>query len=105
MAIPDITAHVSIADAMRSLRTQILAAADQTEDTDLTFTVREIEVEFQVALTTKVQGSAKVSLWSVLTFGAGGEHASDSTHRVRLLLEPHRIENGTPHQLRLHDDE
>lgn len=95
MNAPKVTDRVSIAEAMESLRNQVLEAAEAAHTSDLAFAVREIEVEFQVALTVEVSGSASVSLWKVLTFGAGADAARSDTHRVRLVLEPRRVSSGT----------
>ena len=96
MAVPEVTDHVSIADAMDSLRQQVLEASVLAQNNSLRFTVREIEVEFQVALTTELQGTAQVSIWSVLTLGGGASRSSERTHRVRLVLEPHRSTTPAP---------
>jgi hypothetical protein len=85
-----VTDRVSIAEAMESPRSQVLAAAESSQVSDLVFRVREIEVEFQVALTVRKSAPASVSLWRVLTFGAGVDASRGDTHRVRLVLEPRR---------------
>ena len=90
MKTPDALAGISIAEAMTSLREQVLEASELAQTESLRFTVREIEVEFQLELTTALQGSASVKIWRVVTAGAGAGRGSNNTHRVRLVLEPRR---------------
>jgi len=92
--VPDVMAHVSIAEAMQSLREQVLEAAQQAKDSSLRFTVREVEVEFQVALSVELRGSTKVSLWKVVSVGGDAGRTSEGVHRVRMVLEPRKT--GAP---------
>jgi Trypsin-co-occurring domain 2 len=96
MKKPDALAGVSIAEAMTSLREQVLKASELAQTESLRFSVREIEVEFQLELTTTVQGSASVKIWQVVTVGAEGSRAAANTHRVRLVLEPRRSRADRP---------
>ncbi|WP_067466478.1 trypco2 family protein [Actinomadura macra] len=106
MGSPDATDGVSISEAMESLRQQVQAAASRPQQGGLLFDLKQIEVEFQVELTTKVQGSATVKLWTVLTARAGAERARSNTHRVRLTLEPHLgVQHARPGAVPLSDED
>ena len=83
-----------LADALGSLRAQLLEAVDQAQGQDLSFTCETVEVQLQVVVTNTRKGEAKAGLWSVVTLGGGVDHAVSATHLVKLVLRPERVSTG-----------
>ncbi|WP_436532568.1 trypco2 family protein [Actinoplanes sp. HUAS TT8] len=90
-----------LADALESLRDQLEEAVDRAQGKNLSFTCESVEVQLQVVVTNTRKGEAKAGLWSVVTVGAGVDHATSATHVVKLVLKPELTTGG---RLRLSDD-
>jgi hypothetical protein len=78
---------VGLADAIRSLRTELLAAVEEGEGQGLRFRVGPVELEFGVAVTKEQGGGGGVRFWVI---SAEGELARSkaTTHRIKLSLAP-----------------
>ncbi|MEU8242976.1 trypco2 family protein [Actinoplanes missouriensis] len=77
-----------LADALESLRDQLREAVDRAQGEELTFTCESIEVQLQVVVTNTRKVEGKAGLWSVVTVGAGVDHATSATHTIKLVLKP-----------------
>jgi hypothetical protein len=83
-----------LADALESLRGQLEEAVERAQGQDLSFTCEVVEVQLQVVVTNTRKGDAKIGLWSVVTVGAGVDHATSATHLVKLVLKPELTSTG-----------
>jgi hypothetical protein len=77
-----------LADAIESLRGQLQEAVRQAQGKDPSFVCESVEVQLQVVVTNTKKAEGKLGMWSVLTVGAGVDHASAATHVVKLVLKP-----------------
>jgi Trypsin-co-occurring domain 2 len=82
-----------LADALESLRDQLKKAVNRAQGKDLSFSCESVEVQLQVVVSHTRKGEAKAGLWSVVTIGAGVDHATSATHVVKLVLKPD-LSNG-----------
>jgi hypothetical protein len=94
---------LTLAEALSSLREQLLDAIDQAQGEDLLLVCQGVEVELQVAVTTTRKGELKAGLWSVLTIGGGVDHADAATHKVKLSLMPEL--KGSSEKLKMADED
>ena len=83
-----------LADALESLRDQLKEAVSRAQGKDLSFTCESVEVQLQVVVSHTRKGEAKAGLWSVVTVGAGVDHATSATHMVNLVLKPELSKGG-----------
>lgn len=91
-------ADVSLSEAIASLRTELQQAMDEGAGSPLRFLVSSIDVELEVAVTTKASGKASASLWKVLTAETGAERDQSHIHRINLSLSP-QTEDGSGVQI------
>jgi Trypsin-co-occurring domain 2 len=82
------TDALPLAEALDSLRGELLYAVDRAADRDLRFAVEAIELELQVVRTAGGEASGSAGLWQVLTVGGKATYSSAATHRVKLVLAP-----------------
>ncbi|MFI5803819.1 trypco2 family protein [Streptomyces sp. NPDC051561] len=78
---------IELADAVESVRNQLLAASARAAGKDITFTVGDIQMEFTVELRKEVKGGLKVKAW-VVEAGADAARSTGRTHKVSLTLKP-----------------
>ena len=78
--------NMEVAQAIADLREQIIAAQIQGVEKDIRFTVRSVELEMQLVLTTEASGEAKIG-WGVLSLGGGGKASDAVTHKLKLTLD------------------
>lgn len=84
---------VPLSEAIASLRAELQLAMDEGAGKPLRFLVSALDVELEVAVTSKASGKASGGLWKVLTAETGAEHARSRTHRIKLSLTP-QTEHG-----------
>ena len=82
------TDSLPLAQAISSLRAELLDAVEQADGEDLQFAVESIELQMQVVATTTGGVSAKGGLWQVLTVNAKVDHSRATTHTVKMTLKP-----------------
>jgi hypothetical protein len=80
---------VPLSAMVRMLRSELATAVDAAEGEDLQFRLGPIELEFQVGVTNEGGGEAGIRFW-VVSLGAKGARAREQTHRIKLILTPHR---------------
>jgi hypothetical protein len=78
---------IELADAVESVRNQLLAASARAVGKEITFTVGDIHMEFTVELRKEVKGGLKVKAW-VVEAGADAGRSTGKTHKVSLTLKP-----------------
>jgi hypothetical protein len=74
---------VGLADAIASLRKELLAAMSEGEGAEMRFRMAPVDLSLQVGVTKEAEG--KIG-WQVL--GIGGSYATAATQTLRLRLEP-----------------
>lgn len=92
--------HIAgIADAVSALRRELQDAIDRGQREALRFRVAPVEIAMQVVVITSAEGRIG---WGVLGVGAKGE--KQSTHTLRLLLEPVlEVPSGTFQDVKISD--
>lgn len=78
---------IELADAIRSLRSELVEAVRQGKGEDVRFALGPIELELQVVASSNVGGKAGVAFW-LLSFGAEGSRGSEATQTIKLTLKP-----------------
>ncbi|MEV7426143.1 MULTISPECIES: trypco2 family protein [unclassified Streptomyces] len=89
---------IELADAIESVRDQLLDAATRATGRPLAFEVGDIEMEFTLELRKEVKGGLKVRAW-VVEAGADGARTSGHTHKVAFTLKPRDARTGAPWQV------
>jgi len=78
---------VGLADAIRSLRTELLAAVEEGEGQGLRFRVGPVELEFEVVVSKEQGGGGGVRFWVISAEGKLARSKA-TTHRIKLSLAP-----------------
>ncbi|MFI6337954.1 trypco2 family protein [Streptomyces sp. NPDC050535] len=89
---------IDLADAIASVRDQLIEAATRATDQPVTFEVGAIEMEFALELRKEAAGSGKVRAW-VVEAGADVSRATSRTHRVAFTLTPRDARTDGPWQV------
>ncbi|WP_418958398.1 trypco2 family protein [Streptomyces tritici] len=87
------TNDIELADAIASVRDQLIAAASRATGQDVAFEVGDIEMEFTIELRKEVKGGTKVKAW-VVEAGADAGRTRGETHRVSFTLKPRNATTG-----------
>jgi hypothetical protein len=78
---------VPLANAIADLRAELLKALQEGAGKDLQFRLRPIELELKLAITASGEGNAGIKFW-VVELGAKGSYQNETTHTLKLTLEP-----------------
>ncbi len=78
---------LELADVVRALRRELVAATTEGEGSTLRFQLGPVELEFLVDIRREAGADAGVR-FGVVSFGGRGTVTSGSTHRVKLVLMP-----------------
>jgi Trypsin-co-occurring domain 2 len=84
---------VGLAETVRGLRAELIAAQAQAPGDTVRFELGPIEMEFGLTVSRDVDGKAGVRI-GVVTLGAGGSISSESVHRVKFVLTPKDAQTG-----------
>jgi hypothetical protein len=79
--------EIPLADAIRALRRELVAAVGEGADQDVRFALGPIELELQVEMSREAGGQGGIAFW-VVSLGGSGKRASAVTHSVKLSLTP-----------------
>jgi len=79
--------QIPLAEAIRALRQQIVAAHLEGDAEGLQLDLGPIEIEFQLVASRDASGSGGIN-FGVVTLGAGGKVSQGETHRVKVTLMP-----------------
>ena len=85
--------EMSLSDVLVQLRRELKEAQEKAMNEELQLTVRDIEIELQVATTKEANGKVGFKVWLV-EGKAGGGLSHQQTHTLRLRLDPHLTEGG-----------
>ena len=89
---------IPLRDAIRMLRVEIMAAAEDASTQSLRFELGPIEMEFQVVLKKEGGGEAKLGFHifaAEASLGANAKAADERTQKVKLTLNPVLIDTAT----------
>lgn len=89
----DTTPKIELADAIASVRDELLTAARRATGHPVSFEVGDIEMEFTVELRKEAKGGGKVKAW-VVEAGADASRSRGETHRVSFTLKPRNAATG-----------
>jgi Trypsin-co-occurring domain 2 len=79
--------NITITEALEQLRTQLEDAQRQGNGRELRFLAKSVEVELAVVFRSEKEGGGGVKAWFVDISGKA-KTAGETTHRVKLILEP-----------------
>jgi NTP-dependent ternary system trypsin peptidase co-occuring protein len=80
--------ELKLADAVATVRDELLEAASSAAGQEIRFEVRDVTMEFSVEMRKDAKAKLGFTAW-VVTAGAGGGVARSDVHRVALSLRPH----------------
>ncbi|MCB8902134.1 MULTISPECIES: trypco2 family protein [unclassified Streptomyces] len=86
---------IELADAIESVRDQLVEAAGRATGKPVTFEVGDIEMEFTIELRKEVKGGAKVKAW-VVEASTDASRTRGDTHRVSFTLKPRNATTNGP---------
>jgi hypothetical protein len=84
---------IELADAIQSVRDQLLDAATRATGQPVAFEVGDIQMEFTIELRKEVKGGAKVKAW-VVEAGADAARTTGHTHKIAFTLKPRNAATG-----------
>jgi hypothetical protein len=79
---------VTVADAVRELRSHLLEATNEGVDQAIRFMPKSVEVELGITFSLEAEASGGFKLWSLIDLSGKGKIGDESTHKVKLVLEP-----------------
>jgi len=79
---------VTIADAVRELRAQLLAATKEGGDQPIRFMPKTVEVELGITFSVEAEAGGGFKLLSLIDLSGKGKVGDETTHKVKLVLEP-----------------
>ena|SRR5690349_6996562 len=80
--------QITVAEAVRELRRQLIDAAKEGENQKVRFMPKTVEVELGITFTKEKEGGGGVKIWSILDLSGKAKSSDQSTHKVKLVLEP-----------------
>ena len=83
---------IELAELLEQLRAELSTAMYAGQESDLQFELGLVEVELTVAVNREAKPGAKVKFW-VVEAGADATVASNSTQRIKLVLDPRTSAN------------
>ncbi|MCQ4214414.1 trypco2 family protein [Streptomyces longispororuber] len=86
---------IELADAVASVRDQLIEAAERGAGRALSFEVGPIDMEFALELRREAKGGGKIKAW-VAEAGADVSRATGHTHRVSFTLTPRDAATDAP---------
>ncbi|MFF2326817.1 MULTISPECIES: trypco2 family protein [unclassified Streptomyces] len=86
---------IELADAVESIRNQLIEAAGRATGRPVAFEVGDIQMEFVLELRKEIKGGTKVKAW-VVDAGADVSRTTGRTHKVAFTLKPRDATTGEP---------
>lgn len=77
---------LELSDVLAHLRANLARAQQEGAGQDLRFSLDDVEVEFQVAITKEGEGKAGVKFW-VVNAELGGKLANATTQKIKLKMK------------------
>ncbi|QNE76663.1 hypothetical protein F0344_20355 [Streptomyces finlayi] len=84
---------IELADAVESIRNQLIDAATRATGRPVSFEVGDIQMEFTLELRKEAKGGAKVKAW-VVEAGTDASLSTARTHKVAFTLTPRNAVTG-----------
>lgn len=81
-------ARVTLAQAIRELRAQLVEAAAAGEGTEIRFLPRSVEVELGITFNVEAEAGGGFKLFSLIDLSGKAKTGNESAHKVKLTLEP-----------------
>ena len=91
--------RIELADAVQSVRDELLTAARRSTGQDVFFELGDIEMEFTIEMRRENRASARVKAW-VVDAGADGVRVNSQIHKVSLSLRAQDARTGDPLKIR-----
>jgi hypothetical protein len=88
-------AKVTLAEAIRELRSQLLQATTEGQDSEIRFVPKSVEVELGITFTVGAEAGGGVKVFSLVNLSGKASAENESAHKVKLTLEPVN-RNGQP---------
>jgi hypothetical protein len=81
-------ARVTLAQAIRELRAQIVEATTEGEGAAIRFVPKSVEVELGIIFDVEAEAGGGFKLFSLVDLSGNAKTGNESTHKVTLTLEP-----------------
>ncbi|SCD82158.1 hypothetical protein GA0115244_11172 [Streptomyces sp. DvalAA-19] len=94
---------IELADAVESIRNQLVEAASRATGHPLAFAVGDIQMEFTLELRKEAKAGGKVKAW-VVEAGTDASLATGHTHKVAFTLSPRNTVTGEAWAIGTEDD-
>ncbi len=94
---------IELADAVASIRNQLIEAATRATDHPVSFAVGDIQMEFTLELRREAKAGGKVKAW-VVEAGADAARTTGRTHKVAFTLTPRNAATGEAWEIGTEDD-
>ncbi|MFH9299232.1 trypco2 family protein [Streptomyces sp. NPDC017520] len=94
---------IELADAVASIRNQLIDAATRATDHPVSFAVGDIQMEFTLELRREARAGGKVKAW-VVEAGADAARTTGRTHKVAFTLTPRNAATGEAWEIGTEDD-
>ncbi|KOG35440.1 trypco2 family protein [Streptomyces resistomycificus] len=91
--------HIELADAVQTIRDELLTAARRSTGHDIVFELGDIQMEFTVEMRREAKAGAKVKAW-VVEAGADVTRTGSRTHKVSVTLRAQDARTGAPLKVR-----
>ncbi|MDN0198011.1 trypco2 family protein [Streptomyces sp. S.PNR 29] len=92
---PEEAEGIDLADAVATVRDQLIEAAVRASGQPVSFEVGDISMEFTLELRRETKGGGKVKAW-VVEAGADTARTTGRTHRVAFTLTPRDARTNAP---------
>ena len=89
------TEAIPLADLVAALRQELTIATSRAEGQAIQFTLGDIELELNVAVTRQKSAQGGVQFW-VFSLGGSGGWTDATTHTIRLTLHPQSASGASP---------
>ncbi|WP_405501905.1 trypco2 family protein [Streptomyces anulatus] len=94
---------IELADAVASIRNQLIDAATRATDRPVSFAVGDIQMEFTLELRREAKAGGRVKAW-VVEAGADAARTTGRTHKVAFTLTPRNTATGEAWEIGTEDD-
>lgn len=80
--------RVTVAEAIRQLRSQLAEAATEGESAPIRFVPKSVEVELGITFSVESEAGGGFRLFSLLDLSGKAKAANENAHKLKLTLEP-----------------
>ena len=90
--------NIELSEMLGQLRKELLKAQGEGQDSELKFLIEDIEIELQVATTSKVAGKAGIKILVCWDAEASAGIDKANTQKLKLKLKPVNAGDGSPYK-------